>query len=73
MEEYFSTADWTEYKVLVHGLKSSSKTVGDNDLSEEARLLEEASKAEDVEYITTHHAKLLEDFKASVEKVTEVL
>ena len=73
MEEFFSAADWKEYKVLVHGLKSSSKTVGDNTLSEEARLLEEAAKAEDAKYITTHHAKLLEDFRSSIEKVEEVL
>ncbi|MBQ4100459.1 MAG: Hpt domain-containing protein [Oscillospiraceae bacterium] len=58
LEKLFVAQNWKEYRVLIHSLKSSAKTVGADALSESARLLEEASKTEDVEYITRLSQKL---------------
>ena len=55
LQSYKDTGDWKDYEILVHSLKSASKTVGASDISEEARLLEEAAKNNDTAYITSHH------------------
>lgn len=73
LEEYYVTENWKDYRILVHSIKSGTKTVGEDTVSEEARLLEDAAKVEDADYIKTHHANMLAGFKNSVEAVAEVL
>ena len=55
----YEAADWKDYAVRVHALKSTSLTIGAEKLSEQARLLEQAGKKADVEYIRQNHATLL--------------
>ena len=55
----YDTANWTDYTVKVHALKSTSMTIGAEQLAEEARLLEQAGKQNDLEYIRQNHASLL--------------
>jgi HPt (histidine-containing phosphotransfer) domain-containing protein len=42
------------FVINVHGIKSASASIGADSLSEEARLLESAGKANDMEYIAKH-------------------
>ena len=72
MEEFFETKNWIEYRTLIHGLKSTSKTIGAETVSEDARLLEEAAKSGEEEYIVAHHAKFLEKYKTLVEMINKM-
>ncbi len=47
----YEAANWKDYAIKVHALKSTSLTIGAEALSEQAKQLELAGKAEDVEYI----------------------
>jgi len=47
LEGYAASQDYANNAIVVHALKSSSKIIGAMELSEEARLLEELSKAAD--------------------------
>ena len=53
-----SDNDTEQYCVLVHALKSISRTVGADDVSELAKSLEDAAKNNDLEYIQAHGGKL---------------
>ena len=55
----YESADWTEYAVKVHALKSTSLTIGAEALSAQAKELELAGKRGDGAYIREHHAALL--------------
>ncbi|MBE5924129.1 MAG: response regulator [Lachnospiraceae bacterium] len=66
MERYFESGDLTNYAILVHALKSTAKMIGATELSEKARLLEEAAKASDKTYIDNHH----EDMNIQYENIT---
>ncbi len=55
----YETANWTDYAVKVHALKSTSLTVGAEELSAHAKTLELAGKQGDIEYIRENHARLL--------------
>ena len=56
----YESSDWTDYAIKVHALKSTSLTIGAEQLSNCAKMLEEAGKKEDVEYIQMNHTVMLD-------------
>lgn len=56
----YDMENWPDYAVKVHALKSTSLTIGAEELSEQAKALERAGKKEDIVYIRENHPKLLE-------------
>ncbi len=55
----YETENWEDYAVKVHALKSTSLTIGAEELSERAKALEQAGKKEDVAFIRENHAELV--------------
>ena len=73
LTELVDKHDWNEYGVLVHAIKSSSKTVGADDLYNMAKKLEEAAKNSDETVIMAEHSKMMEEYKDIAEKIKKVL
>ena len=61
------------YRTLIHSLKSTSKTVGVNDVSELAKALEDAAKAGDSAFIDGHHQEVVTLFETKTAKLREIL
>ncbi|MBR6477331.1 MAG: response regulator, partial [Lachnospiraceae bacterium] len=59
MDGFFKLENWNDYGVLVHAFKSNAKMIGLNDLSEQARRLEEAAKKNDADYLKENHERLV--------------
>ncbi len=55
----YEAANWADYAVKVHALKSTSLTIGAERLAEQAKLLELAGKERNIEYIRHSHPILL--------------
>lgn len=55
LEQFFEQADWENYAIKIHALKSTSLSIGATSLSELAVSLEKAGKANDAEFILAHH------------------
>ena len=55
----YESANWTDYAIKVHALKSTSLTIGAEALSAQAKELELAGKHGDVDFIRAHHHALL--------------
>lgn len=55
----FEAANWADYTVKVHALKSTSMTIGAEELAEQAKLLEQAGKKGNIGYIQHDHPMLL--------------
>ena len=72
LEGYFEAADWKDYTIKVHALKSSAKLIGAMETSEKAQLLENAGKEEDETYIRQHHASLMKEYKQYKEALKPV-
>lgn len=60
----YESADWTDYAIKVHALKSTSLTIGAQALSAQAKELELAGKRGDTGYIQAHHAALMCAYEA---------
>ncbi len=55
----YEGAEWEDYAVKVHALKSTSLTIGAEALSAQAKELELAGKRGDIDFIREHHSALM--------------
>ena len=55
----YETENWKDYTVKVHALKSTSMTIGAERLADQAKLIEQAGKKGNIEYIRHSHPILL--------------
>ena len=62
----YDAQDTEKYRIAVHSVKSTAKSIGAVLLSEKARLLEAAAKDNDTDYIKANH----DDFAQSYKKLT---
>ena len=73
LEESFKGENWPEFAVQIHALKSTSKTIGAIELSEQAFELEKAAKEERAEYIKENWPSFAIDYEKTVGLVKEAL
>ncbi|MCR4990691.1 MAG: response regulator [Lachnospiraceae bacterium] len=59
LRESYSNRDWENYTVMVHSLKSTSRTLGARELSELAKQLEAASRQRDDYVIRKGHDRMM--------------
>ena len=72
IETSFQNEDITNYQVLVHTLKSSSKMIGADGLSEMARAAEEAAKTRNSAYIRGNHRTLMDKYRETAQYISDV-
>jgi len=63
LQGYFEAKDWNNYQILIHSIKGSSKSIGAEQLSYHALMLENAAKTKDYDYILAQHTAFMEDFQ----------
>ena len=68
----YETANWADYTVKVHALKSTSLTIGAERLAEQARVLEQAGKQGNIEYIRHCHHELLRLYDEVCETIDQL-
>ena len=66
IENYYKAEDWKNYTTKVHALKSSSRVVGANELSERARKLEDAGNHGNIEEIKNDTSSLLDLYRSYI-------
>lgn len=69
----YENKDIDNYEIYVHGLKSTSLTIGANDLSKHAKEHEFAAKDKDIDYINKNYEKLCEEYGKILEEIKGVL
>ncbi len=65
--------DMKNYKILVHTIKSASKTIGAMPLFERALDLEQAAAGDQLEYVRQHHDALQKEFQELVNQLKETV
>lgn len=68
-QSLYEKADWKNYVIVVHGIKSAMMSIGAVKLSEMAKALEFAGKGEDYDFIRREHATMMKEF----ERVMQIL
>lgn len=72
IQEAYDNADVELYATLVHGVKSSSMTIGAVEVSELAKALEFASKSGDIDYLKEHHYEFMRKYGTLLDNLDEV-
>ena len=73
IEGYFNAEDWKNYTTKVHALKSSSRVVGANELSDRARRLEDAGNSLYIDEIKQDTKPLLDLYRSYLEVLRPLL
>ena len=71
MQRFFAEKDLKNYQIVVHALKSTSRTIGNSVLSDHAKELEDAAKAGDYDFIAGHQEAVLGEYRAVVDGIAE--
>jgi CheY-like chemotaxis protein len=67
LNAFLEEGNMKEYKVLIHSVKSSSKTIGNMSLFESARDLEAAAASDNADYVKSHHLSVISEYRNFVE------
>jgi len=70
---HYEQSNWPEYRVVVHAVKSTSLTIGAEDLSAKAKALEMAAADGDEAFIKANHDELIEEYGELLDKISEAL
>ena len=73
IETSYQKEDYKDYQIRVHALKSSSKMVGADTLSDMAKAAEEAAKNQDAVYIKENHEELITKYQETIRTILEVM
>ena len=73
LETTFAKKDWKNYQINVHALKSTSRTIGANAVSDEAKQMEEAAKGQDEQYIMMHQEELMKHYEILKKQLKDIL
>jgi CheY-like chemotaxis protein/HPt (histidine-containing phosphotransfer) domain-containing protein len=73
LENFKSQGDFENYKVLIHSVKSASKTIGSKELFNEAFELEKASGRGDKEFVEKNHDAFMKKYKKLADELNNVI
>ena len=62
LEEFFGKADWENYIIRIHSIKSSARMIGAISVSDRAKALESAAKENDTVYLNDIYPKFLKEY-----------
>lgn len=71
--KFFNEKDWYNYQIRIHGVKSTSLTIGAQSLSAKALALESACKEGREDYILASHEECLEHYRQILDTVRKAL
>jgi CheY-like chemotaxis protein len=69
---FMENGEWKDYEILAHSMKSTSKTVGIEDLYNEFLALENAAKEKDYGYIEQKHETVMDKFTKISEGISDI-
>lgn len=72
IQQCYDDANLNDYATLVHGIKSSSLTIGAVEVSEMAKALEASAKSEDIDYLKAHHYAFMRKYGELLDDLDEV-
>lgn len=73
IQSCYDSKDWKNYVILVHGLKSSMRSVGIERLADMSYGLEMAGKKTDIEYIDANHDAMMSEYRRILSVIGDML
>lgn len=69
LEALYGQENWKDYQITVHALKSTSMSIGAEEMSEKAKKLEFAARDNDLDYIRQKHEIIMKEYQELIQKI----
>lgn len=69
----YSSENWDNYRVNVHGISSAAKSIGAVEISDMAKMLEKAVKEVRIEYVRENHAAFIDEYTDLIARLNKKL
>ena len=73
LKSFYDEKDFKNYEILIHAVKSNSKMIGIDNLSEDAKLLEKAAREGDIDYVDNNHSRVIAMYESISGEVKKIL
>ena len=73
LRSFYDEKDFKNYEILIHAVKSNSKMIGIDDLSEDAKQLEKAAREGDIDYVDSNHSRVVADYESIAGELKRIL
>lgn len=73
LQKFFDAQDWQNYRIVVHGVKSTSYTIGATAMGDKAKESEFCVKDGDYQGAIDRHESLMADYNALLDKIRSVV
>lgn len=73
LSQYLEAENWADYRVVVHAVKSTSLTIGAEELSAKAKELELAAADGNGDFVKANHQAMIEMYTDILTKIQEAL
>ena len=73
LQENYQRQDWLQYRMNVHTIKSSAAYIGAEELSQQARLLENAAKEGNQAYLAAKHIEFTQYYQKVLQGIKDFL
>ena len=70
---YLANEDWTNYRTIVHAVKSTSLTIGATELSAKAKALEMAAAEGNGDFVKANHQEMADLYADILSKIANAL
>jgi len=69
----YDAKDWNRYKIEVHALKGTSRTLGFETMGDIAEKMQSAAETQDVRYINENHGRMIKELEHIMKAVSDCL
>lgn len=73
IEQTYETKEWKRYKVEVHALKSTSRTLGFEALGDIAEKMQMAAEEQNIQYIDENHDRMIKELERILTAISDCL
>jgi len=73
LNSLLAAENWPDYRVVVHSVKSTSLTIGAEELSEKAKALEFAAADGDASFVKANHQEMIDMYTDILTKIQGAL
>lgn len=73
LNDLFAAQDWTNYRVSIHGVKSTTLMIGGEALSAKAKELELAAADGNIDFIKANHEQVMAEYSQLLDTIRKVV
>ncbi len=73
IKSFYDEKDFKNYEILIHAVKSNSKMIGIDNLSEDAKKLEKAAREGDIDYVDQNHSRVVAAYESIAGELKDIL